>query len=139
MNDIFINLCRGKRKANNKWVYGDLIHHHSIIGQPLNSYIKPFYDDTEYLVDNKTVGRYIGRIDENDIKIFEGDILQATWYDYTEPRNKVCGEVVYNKNLAAWVIYDNDSKTMHLLENDAYCLILKVIGNIYDAHIKSKE
>lgn len=134
MDNMFINLCRGKRKANNKWVYGDLIHYCCIVGQPLRSYIKTFYNDTEYLVNNESVGRYIGRTDDTGIKIFEGDILQAEWYDYTELRKKVCGEVIYNKDLAAWVIYDNDSKTIHLLANDAYCLVLEIVGNIHDKH-----
>ena len=41
------NLFKGKRKANGQWIHGDLLHHHNVVGKPLDCYIKPLYDDTE--------------------------------------------------------------------------------------------
>lgn len=78
-------LFRGKRVDNGEWVYGDLVR------MPTNGgdySTPPSSDLTTYITDSKilshdwipvipeTVGQYTNIVDENRIKIFEGDTIR---------------------------------------------------------------
>lgn len=73
-------IFRGKRVDNGKWVVGDLQHNRDCFGNISDSQI--YYFDSKHgrcfyeEVIPTTVGRYIGRLDKNGVKIFDGDILR---------------------------------------------------------------
>lgn len=76
MRDI---LFRGKRLDNGEWVEGDLAHCNEIGTK--REMICIWYTDSNGLlceaeVDPSTVGQYTGLTDMQDVKIFEGDIVQ---------------------------------------------------------------
>jgi uncharacterized phage protein (TIGR01671 family) len=79
---------RGLNPKTNELVYGDLIqtpeNKTRIIG--FNNYITKdeyqSYVDYNVLVDEKTIGQYIGLSDINEKEIFEGDILVDNRYPY---------------------------------------------------------
>lgn len=74
---MYIQVFRGKRASNGKWVCGDLIHRYTPTSTFKEStYIKPYgSDDTEYLVDPDTVSASTGLYDKNNNMMFEGDII----------------------------------------------------------------
>lgn len=128
MESKSINLCRGKRKSDGKWVEGNYLH--------LNVGRDFICDGTVWIgtltpckeeVKPETVGRYTGLSDKNGKKIFEGDVC----------RNTRTGEIVSVKwhGTMAGFVWSKRKESTHLYDFGelfrAYDKF-EIIGNIHD-------
>ena len=75
-------LFRGKTEPGGHWVYGSLISRRVFMGwlhwityQELTDKKNELWSDCETRVKSETVGQYTGLKDENDVKIFDKDIV----------------------------------------------------------------
>lgn len=130
-------LSRGKRIDSNEWVYWNRYGRLTDInGEPTKieintSILRPyaFYINELPVIKAHTVGDYTGLTDENGKRIFEGDIVELTYYTLPKDR-KVKAEVAYEEEIAAFVLYplgaENEGISLEIYN------IEKVIGNIYD-------
>lgn len=127
-------LFRGKKIDNGEWTYG-FYFEHSIDGQK-HSYIKYQTFDEGFVTDEvvaDTVGQYTGFRDDQDVRIFEGDIVEVRYDDktayLTEVRadgNTLCVDVEDKE-------YDYTAVDFAVEEwRDEGCE-LRVISNIYDS------
>jgi uncharacterized phage protein (TIGR01671 family) len=136
---------RGLNPKTNELVYGDLIqtpeNKTRIIG--FNNYITKdeyqSYVDYNVLVNENTIGQYIGLSDVNDKEIFEGDILVENRYPYysNEKLNYV-GIVEFK--YSSWKVVlkcvnkdkygISDGLTDTNIDNDGF-QNMEIIGNIY--------
>ena len=132
-------LCRAKSILDTHWVYGYFCKYND------NYYIINKHD-AFIQVDPKTVCQYTGLRDENDVMIFEGDILEYTRTKWHEPTSRDNGkdlvdycEVYYDTDRASFRYrhFDTNKKIIGsglLFFNDmrAEDNLIEVIGNIHD-------
>lgn len=127
-------LFRGVWDFKNTWLYGDVVNWASgNIG--IANRQSPRSHSSCYKIIPETLGQYI-EIDETigeKRKIFEEDIIRATWYSNTECMTEVVGVVKYSKTHCGYGIFDSK---MYLLaginSGGAAILEIKILGNIYD-------
>lgn len=138
-------LFRGKRKDNNEWAYGCLYETSVIYHKIPKFYILPktilyrIWADGDllhsvysaYIIKDKdTIGQYIGVMDKNNTKIFEGDIIK----DINTPIHGLYivadmdkeQQLYYKDTRYGWV-----SKSIINFSN-LDSRTIEVIGNIYD-------
>ncbi len=122
-------LFRGKRKENGEWVYGNYAVTDNNEKQHFIFQNKAF----EFEVDPETVGQYTGITDDNEKKIFEGDILGVTNDD---PDYDYITKVYLNCNTLCVDVqgqdYDYTSIGFATEIWDDECDQVEIIGNIYD-------
>lgn len=110
-------LFRAKSMFNDKvWVYGNFVKTN------YDGLQNVIYDEDgwAYEVIPETVGQYIGLLDKNGKKIFEGDIVR-------DAETSEVGKIFFDKYTAMFVIgFENTIADF----NASYSL--EVIGNIYD-------
>ena len=132
MNNRYI--CKGKRKDNGEWIYGDLI-----IDQYGKYYIHPnanAFSVNEYNLAKciqmievipETVGQCIGLKDKNGKLMFEGDVVNAL-FDFGMPIKSVCG---FNDGAFGLLAKQHGAEHFHAFTS--ICNVkYEVIGNIYD-------
>ena len=123
-----ISMARGEH-----WLYG-LPRHYA-----RNPHTEKWtmYDPTtgiETDIDEDTLGQYTGRTDVDDDKIFEGDVLTATIFDYNGHDTMHTVIVEWNEKYAQYMCVDvNDKDCMWdlgwIILNDGEPLI---VGNRWD-------
>lgn len=139
------NLYRGKRKDNQEWVKGGILHQTDYYGAEVDKW---FIFDGTYTYDYnigewfevapETIGQYTSLPDRNRKKIFEGDIVKAK-YDNTV--GIVCFGRYGGGNLGFYIKWVG---THNYLRKDIAFWIdereeIEVIGNIYDDNHLLKE
>lgn len=137
-------LFRGKRIDNGEWEYGGYFKHNNRQKCVIGDYDKPEdFDDLIIFsgfadwnmprplncvkVDPTTIGQYTGLIDKNGKMIFEGDILEAHFDEYS-PENATVVKVIWHEN--GFGTKQGDFCPDPLCADD--CEAWEVIGNIYD-------
>lgn len=130
---------RGKNITTNEWVYGNLLYNALI-----NKYFIIAMNDNNNLIEvnTDTIGEYTGIKDNDDIDIYENEIVEITipFHDgYSKPiiKERIIG---YSNKLAAfvvrnWGIVPRDN----WLGGYAPSVIFKIIGNIHDNSTLLKE
>ena len=123
MRDI---LFRGKRIDTDEWVYGWyaplVCNDRTVIPSIKDS------NGSDWKVKPETVGQYTGIKDDNDVRIFEGDIVEVSYDDGTAYTTEVCA---YGNTLCVDVEYEDYDFTTIDFAIDRW-RELRVISNIYD-------
>ena len=118
-------LFRGKRVVDGEWVYGAyMVHDHDgpiILNQNLEDGTLQGYD-----VIPETVGQDTGLKDKNGKEIYEGDIIEKTYYSYHQPECSELFEIKY-EGLSFHFEHIKGS-TFHL----PFTEDIEIIGNVHD-------
>lgn len=120
-------LFRGKSTHSGKWVEGEL-YRSRLKSTIYIDYYDSFGNRISHCVIPDTVGQYTGITDNNDNKIFEGDILQ---FDYTGKNLGVAGVAAVAFENGKFGVKWGNYKEFVCLDGFANTT-LEVIGNIYD-------
>lgn len=121
-------LFRGKRGDNQKWVYG--YYTEECASFRGTSIIETLYED--YVVIPETIGQYVGLIDKNSKKIFEGDIVNIE-----EHETMVNGyyQIIYSEKNHCYALKRNIEYHYNYFsfsDLNGFAETSEIVGNIYD-------
>lgn len=94
---------KAKRLDNGEWAVGDLYHNirgYDCIGQLEGKEVMV------YPVDPTTVCQYTGKNAENDIPIYEGDIVECTYFNEQGDDTHVKGTITWEEDIWGFVLKD---------------------------------
>ena len=124
-------LFRGKIVDGGEWLYGHYVHQYGADMIYLLDGVDREYGFDYYHIDEETVGQYTGLTDNNDKKIFEGDII-SHFIKYLGQR--VEATVEYDNQFASYVCnYTFENKICNAFLCDwVDGNGVEIIGNIHD-------
>lgn len=122
-------LFRGK-KDNNEWIFGDLLHRES----HSKYFIRDLTTNNSYAVVPNTIGQYTGVKDENNIRIFENDIISIPYTDmsgFTEYQQAL---VFWHNEILGWCVRFMDGEVLYLNDviDSSNPMDISVVDNIID-------
>lgn len=123
-------IYRGKRVDNGEWVYGYFVNKVQMDTKTNIVFTPMIYDKEgwQWEVIPETIGQFIGLLDKNGIKIFEGDIVTA-WSQGLQAVGRVQRRVD-----GLWILYPahQKGKLWGMCPNQKGETTVEVIGNIHD-------
>lgn len=126
---------RGKRLDTGEWIYG-FVHvidtcGHGYTGTAIQ---QQFGTQRPYSirVDKETVGQFTGLYDKNEVKIYDGDIVEA-WSQGSKARG-----VIEQRIDGHWIMYPcwQNSEMWYLMPNNNGKTTVEVIDNIFEKEKK---
>lgn len=115
---------------NNEWVYGFLISD-NVIRQTKETipYNHSMCGVGDFYIDRETLGQYIGLCDENEVKMFEGDIVDVEYdINYVGVASERIGLFYIVFDDGCFMKRKNQGGLFHFIPSDR----CRVVGNIYD-------
>lgn len=124
-----IHTLPANKHLDGRWIYGYLCS---------ENYINSTELESEFLIDQETIGQYTGLKDKKGKEIYEGDIILYVNEDTGEPQ---LSEIKYNKTYASFFRINKNQKegTKYLIFHEAITKKCMVIGNIFDDSDLLKE
>lgn len=123
-------LFRGKRKTDNKWLYGfPYVARKNAV--KINWYCSDFGNMRTDEVNPETVGQYTGLTDKNERKIFEGDIIEGHRHSQWNHELMRC-VIAYNRDHFEARHYTRGIHGNYFTYKTVFSKDVVVIGNIYD-------
>jgi uncharacterized phage protein (TIGR01671 family) len=121
-------IFRGKRIDNGEWIEGDGIHYPKSVNYKGICFIDGMkYRANDWLeVAPETVGQYTGLKDNNANRIFEGDIIDVTYFSYQQPESSAIFKVIY-EGMSFLLEFINGN-----CFEEPYAEEWDIIGNIHD-------
>lgn len=129
-------LFRGKRVDNGKWVEGFYVSvpEHYKPEMSGKSYIVSINNGLFFEVIPETIGQFTGKTDDNNVKIFENDIVNTytvSLFPGSKKSENSISYVIWNNEEAEYQLKTPGLYTTHSL-NRCFGDRIEVIGNLYN-------
>lgn len=118
----------GNIKSDGTWVYG---FYKDKLGLPtISEFDLSRANYVDYEIDRTTLGQYINKVDKNNVKVYEDDIVKYV-YEYQDGTAESIGFVYYNYERSTFCVRYrlDDFETDDFFED---MVSFEVIGNIHD-------